>query len=115
LSATGGAKLVTIIINPTTTLNIEYRTRSGVDKKTCSEGLLFYVVNAAKGTGQGPYVVVDPHSDKGKGCSPQSGPLSSAAMDFAKGEKDINLPQFGVRVQVSSAKDGTYRFSVEKK
>jgi hypothetical protein len=120
LSATGGIKLVSIKVNSTTALNIEYRTRSGVDKETCSEGLLFYVANAAKPTLQVPYRVLDPHTKKGKGCGPQNGPgangpLSSAAMDFSKGEKSIQLPEYGVKVEVSSGSAGTYKFTVEKK
>jgi hypothetical protein len=120
LSATGGIKLVSIKLNSTTALNIEYRTRSGVDTGTCSEGLLFYTANAARPTLQVPYQVLDPHANKGKGCGPQSGPgangpLSSAAMDFNKGEKTILLPQYGVKVEVSSGSANSYKFTVEKK
>jgi hypothetical protein len=120
LSVTGGTKLVSIKLNSTTVLNIEYRTRSGVDKGTCSEGLLFYTANAAKPTLQVPVLVLDPHANKGKGCGPQTGPagngpLSSAAMDFTKGEKSILLPQYGVKVEVSSGSQDTYKFTVEKK
>jgi hypothetical protein len=114
LSSIGGNKLVTIKVSQTTTLNIEYRAKSGVDKRSCSEGLLLYLVDAAKSTGQGPYKAIDPRSIKGKGCNAQSGPLSGAAMDFSKGEKDIDLPEYGVKVTVSSASGGSYRFSVKK-
>ena len=120
LSVTGGMKLVSIKLNSTTALNIEYRTRSGVDKGTCSEGLLFYTVNAAKATLKIPVQVLDPHVNKGRGCGPQNGPgangpLSSAAMDFSKGEKSIQLSQYGVKVEVSSGSADSYKFSVEKK
>jgi hypothetical protein len=120
LSTTGGIKLVSIKLNSTTALNIEYRKRSGVDRGTCSEGLLFYTANAAKPTLQIPYLVIDPHAKKGKGCGPQSGPgangpLSSAAMDFSKGEKSILLSQYGVKVEVSSGSGDSYKFTVEKR
>jgi hypothetical protein len=120
LSVTGGMKLVSIKLNSTTALNIEYRTRSGVDGGTCSEGLLFYTANAAKATLQAPYRVLDPHATKGRGCGPQSGPgangpLSSAAMDFRKGEKAILLPQYGVKVEVTSGSADSYEFTLEKK
>jgi hypothetical protein len=120
LSVAGGMKLVSIKLSSTTALNIEYRTRSGVDKESCSEGLLFYTANAAKATLHAPYVVLDPHANKGKGCGPQlgpgaNGPLSSAAMDFSKGEKSISLPRYGVKVEVSSASGKSYKFTVEKR
>jgi hypothetical protein len=120
LSATGGMKLVSIKLNSTTVLNIEYRTRSGVDSETCSEGLLFYTANAAKATLKAPYLVLDPHTNKVRGCGPQSGPgangpLSSAAMDFRKGEKIIQLSPYGVKVEVSSASGSSYKFIVEKR
>jgi hypothetical protein len=120
LSVTGGIKLVSVKLNSTTALNIEYRTRSGVDKETCSEGLLFYLANAAKATLQVPYLVLDPHANKGRGCGPQNGPgangpLSSAAMDFSKGDKTITFSQYGVKVEVSSGSGSSYKFTVEKK
>jgi hypothetical protein len=120
LSVTGGTKLVSIKLSATTALNIEYRSRSGVDKGTCSEGLLFYTVNAAKATLQAPVQVLDPHAKRGKGCGPQSGPgangpLSSAAMDFSKGEKSILLSQYGVKVEVSSGSADSYKFTVERR
>jgi len=113
LGAKGGIKIVNIKLSESTVLAIELRTKTGLDVDTCSQGLLFYIVDMSKLGGKGPITVVDPRATKVRACSAQrGGQLSAAAMDFAKGEKDISLLQYGVRVLVTGTDAGRYKFSV---
>jgi hypothetical protein len=63
-----------------------------------------------------PVVYVEPFvTVKAGACSTQRGGQSSAAaMDFAKGAKDITLSQYGITVSVSSADSNTYKLSLTK-
>ena len=112
LSVKGGIKMVAVKLNASTLLAIELRTKSGVDSGACSEGLLFYTVAADKSSGRGCLVVHDPRPVKATGCQSKGGPLTSAAMNFAKGEKEINLPSLGVNVKITGAASGSYQFTV---
>ena len=104
--------MVAVKLNASTLLAIELRTKSGVDSGACSEGLLFYTVAADKSSGRGCLVVHDPRPVKATGCQSKGGPLTSAAMNFAKGEKEINLPSLGVNVKITGAASGSYQFTV---
>jgi hypothetical protein len=113
LSATGGTKIVAVKLNETSVLAMELRTKQGLDASTCSEGLLLYIVDVTKNTGQGPIVVLDPRTIKASACSQSNGgQLTSAAMNAAKGETDIVLPELGVKVRTEVQGDN-YKLSVD--
>jgi M6 family metalloprotease-like protein len=112
LGVKGGNKMVAVKLSATTLLAIELRTKVNLDAGTCSEGLLFYTVSPDKGSGRGCVVVQDPRPRKARACGSRGGPLSAAAMNFAKGERDINLPEFGVSVKITGAANSNYQFTV---
>jgi hypothetical protein len=114
LETPGGVKMISIKLNDTTALNMELRTKAGVDVDTCSQGLLFYTVNTALSSGRGPLAVIDPRSKKSWGCNPsRGGPLTGAAIDYSKGEKEVSLPQYGVKVDITGINGGTYKVNVQ--
>jgi hypothetical protein len=118
LGTHGGTKLLAVKLNDTAVLAVELRTRQGLDGDACSEGLLFYIVNVARGSGYGPIHVLDPREATGGGKSKpgcnlwKGGPLTSAAMDFTRGEGRIQLQQYGVGVQVDGMRNGEYMLTV---
>jgi hypothetical protein len=114
LSLSGGIKMIALKLNDTSVLTIELRAKQGLDRDACSEGLLFYIVNVAKASGHGPIHVIDPRGLPTAGCNPsRGGPLTSAAMDYNKGERVISLPQYGVHVQVEAKLGPYYRLLVK--
>jgi hypothetical protein len=105
--------MVAVKLNQTCALAMELRTRQGLDVNTCSEGLLLYIVDVTKSTGQGPIVVLDPRTIKALACAPSNGgQLTSAAMNAAKGETNIDLPDLGVTVR-TEVQGNYYKLSVD--
>ncbi|QHF93957.1 peptidase M6 [Streptomyces sp. NHF165] len=92
----------------------EARTRTGLDRGICSEGVLVYSVDSQVPTGQGPVRVLDahPHSGGGPHCAdrlpPELAELSDAPL--TPGE-ERTLPG-GVRVEVTGRAGDGYRISV---
>ncbi|MFE9388192.1 peptidase M6 [Streptomyces sp. NPDC006784] len=93
----------------------EARTRSGLDRDICAEGVLLYTVDSARPTGEGPVRVVDsrPRSGGGAACADRL-PNELAEMSdapFAPGESHT-FPG-GIRITVTDATDeGGYRVRV---
>jgi hypothetical protein len=107
--------MVAVKLNETSVLAMELRTKQGLDKSTCSEGLLLYVVDTTKSSGRGPITVLDPRTIKAQACSQSNGgQLTSAAMNAAKGETNIDLPNLGVNVTVE-VQGNNYKLSVNYK
>src|ERR1700749_4293517 len=59
LEKPGGVKMVTVRLNGTAALAIELRTKRGLDRESCSEGLLVYTIKTAGPSGSGPIRVID--------------------------------------------------------
>jgi hypothetical protein len=113
LGSPGGTKMVAIKLNSTTSLNIELRTKSGIDSDTCSQGLLFYTVGTNIPTGKGPIRVIDPAN--GRGCNAgRGGQLTGAAQDFRRGINTVNLTQYGVSVKVNGLQGENYKLTVSR-
>jgi hypothetical protein len=113
LGTPGGVKMVAIKLNATTALNIELRTKAGLDADTCWQVLLFYTVGINIPSSKGPIRVVDPV--KGRGYSQGAGgKLLGAAQDLRRGAKTVNLAQYGVSVKVNGLQGGNYKLTVSK-
>jgi hypothetical protein len=76
LDSPSGVKMA-VKLNATPALNIELRTKSGLDADACSQKLLFYTVGVNIPSGNGSIRVVDPAN--GRGCSQSRGEKLSGA------------------------------------
>jgi hypothetical protein len=113
LERQGGVKMVVVRLNETAALAMELRTKYGLDRDTCSEGLLLYTVNTAVPSGSGPIVVLNPKGETGRGCDPnRGGPLTSAAVNYAVDDRDIQIPRYRVRVRIEEKQGEDYRITV---
>jgi M6 family metalloprotease-like protein len=83
----------------------EARSRSGLDRDICAEGVLLYTVDSGKPTGEGPVRVVDsrPRSRGGAACGNRLPPELAEMSDapFAPGESHT-FPG-GIRITVTGA------------
>ncbi|MEU5833558.1 peptidase M6 [Streptomyces diacarni] len=92
----------------------EARTRTGLDRDICAEGVLVYTVDSRTPTGEGPVRVVDsrPHSGGGPACADRL-PTELAEMSdapFMPGES--HTFRGGVRITVTGATHDGYRIRV---
>jgi hypothetical protein len=114
LEKIGGVKMVVVRLNQTAALAIELRTQRGLDRDTCSKGLLFYTVNTALPSGLGPIRVIDPKDRVGRGCEPsRGGPLTDAAINYADYKRDIDIPHYRVKVRIEGLQDENYLIAVQ--
>jgi hypothetical protein len=87
----------------------------GNDKDTCSQGLLLYTVNVQIDSSFGPIRVLDMRSKK-TGCSARrGGVLTGAAYDFTKGEVKVDLPEYGVSINIDDMENRSYKIRVDWK
>lgn len=92
----------------------ETRTRAGLDRDICAEGVLLYTVDSRTPTGEGPVRIVDsrPRSGGGEACTDQL-PAELAEMSdapFTPGES--HTFRGGIRIAVTGATDDGYRIRV---
>ncbi|MDJ1135319.1 peptidase M6 [Streptomyces iconiensis] len=112
-----GAGITVIRTGRHSAIVAEARTRSGLDRDICAEGVLLYRVDSRVPTGEGPVRVVDsrPHSAGGAGCADRL-PTELAELSdapFAPGES--HTFKGGTRVEVTGhgkGAGGSYRVSV---
>ncbi|OEU97072.1 peptidase M6 [Streptomyces oceani] len=71
IGAPDGANIAVLRTSPRTAIVAEARTRVGLDRSICAEGVLLYTVDSGVPSGHGPVRVVDtePHSDGGPSCA----------------------------------------------
>jgi hypothetical protein len=113
LGTSEGTKMVVVRLHETAALAAELRVKKALDRESCSEGLLFYTVNTAIPSGSGPIRIVDPKGNLGRGCDPsRGGPLTSAAVGLGDGIRNIDLPNFRVKVRIEEKIDESYRISI---
>lgn len=92
----------------------ETRTRSGLDRDICAEGVLLYTVDSRTPTGEGPVRVVDarPHSGGGPACADrlpaELAELSDAPFTPGRGHTFRD----GVRITVTGEAGDGYRIRV---
>ncbi|RLL66379.1 peptidase M6 [Streptomyces sp. Z26] len=69
-----GANIAVVKTGPSTAVVAEARTRTGLDARICTEGVLVYTVDSRVETGRGPVRVVDatPRSKGGSACADHS-------------------------------------------
>ena len=114
LEKSGGVKMVAVRLNGTAALVIELRTKRGLDRDSCSEGLLFYTINTAVPSGSGPIRVIDTKGILGRGCdSARGGPLTNAAFSYADYKRDIEIPRYRVKVRIDGLQEDGYWISVQ--
>lgn len=67
----GGPRITAVRTGPHSAVVAEARTREGLDRRICGEGVLLYTVDSRTPTGRGPVRVVDsrPHSGGGPACA----------------------------------------------
>ncbi|WP_327391998.1 MULTISPECIES: peptidase M6 [unclassified Streptomyces] len=106
-----GANIAVIRTGRHRAIVAEARSRSGLDRDICAEGVLLYTVDSRVPTGEGPVRVVDsrPRSSGGMDCADRL-PSELAEMSdapFAPGES--HTFRDGVRVEVHQADGSGYR------
>lgn len=109
-----GSNIVVVKTGPTTAVVAEARTRTGLDRDICTEGVLLYTVDSAIPTGHGPVRVVDdnPHSGGGPSCADRSPDELAELGDAPMQPGDGHTFAGGVQVAVTGHDDGRYRVRV---
>jgi M6 family metalloprotease-like protein len=109
----GGAKMAAVRLNATSALALEVRSGLGHDRGSCSEGLLPYIVDTLGANSRAPPILVLNTHPGDAGCHlTRGGQLNGAPVDFAKGERTLELPQYGVRVVIERVVDNKYHISL---
>nr|WP_241265994.1 peptidase M6 [Streptomyces boncukensis] len=109
-----GARLAVVRTGRYTALVAEARTRTGLDRGLCTEGVLLYSVSSRVPSGLGPVRVVDsrPRSLGGPSCADrlpaELAELSDAPFRPGEGHTFDN----GVRMEVTRAADGAFGLRV---
>jgi M6 family metalloprotease-like protein len=110
----GGVKAAVIKLSATTALAVEVRSQLAVQNPNCPVGLVAYVINTlATNSRNAPITVLHGHPSSA-GCEPdRGGKLTTAAVDFAKGDKVFNSAEYGLRITIDGVKDGKYDISLQ--
>ncbi|KAF2396797.1 M6 metalloprotease [Trichodelitschia bisporula] len=110
----GGTKMAVVKVSDSVAVVAEVRTDAGLNHGSCSKGLLVYVVDASKWTGNGPIVVQSGKAGTVRGCAPsKGGPLTSAAFDFAAKEAMVDVKKYGVTITTTAVEGANYRIKIK--
>ncbi|MCF6523039.1 peptidase M6 [Streptomyces sp. JJ36] len=112
-----GANIAVVKTGPTSAVVAETRTRTGLDKDICTEGVLVYTVDSSVPTGRGPVRVVDsaPHSKGGTACASRSPAELAELGDAPFGVDESHTFANGVRIGVTGREDdGSHRVRITK-
>jgi M6 family metalloprotease-like protein len=115
IEISGGTKMAVVRLNETAALVAEVRAPLGNDKDTCSQGLLLYTVNVQIDSSFGPIRVLDMRSKKTACSARRGGVLTGAAYDFTKGEVKVDLPEYGVSINIDDMENRSYKIRVDWK
>jgi M6 family metalloprotease-like protein len=112
----GGVKMAAVRLSDTAALAFEVRSGLGHDKGACAEGLLPYVVDVLGANSRSPPILVLNTHPGDEGCHlTRGGQLNGAPVNFAKGERSVDLPKYGVRVVIDKVVDGNYHITLTYK
>ncbi|MDK1475606.1 peptidase M6 [Streptomyces sp. 549] len=97
-----GASIAVVRTGPATALVAEARTRVGLDRRICTEGVLLYTVDSSVPTGRGPVRVVDaaPGSRGGAACGGGRDSAETAELADAPFQPGSRHRVAGVTVEV---------------
>lgn len=103
-----GANIAVVKTGPRTAVVAEARTRTGLDREICGEGVLLYTVDSGIETGRGPVRVVDalPGSEGGRACADRSPAELAELGDAPLRAGGSHTFADGVRVAVDGERDG---------
>lgn len=110
-----GARITAVRTGKHSAVVAEARTRRGLDRNVCTEGVLLYTVHSGIPTGQGPVRIADahPHSGGGAHCSGQSPAELAELSDAPFQPGQVHTFPGGVRIAVTgTTPDGSYRIQV---
>jgi hypothetical protein len=109
----GGVKMAAVRLSDTAALAFEVRSGLGHDRGACAEGLLPYVVDVLGANSRAPPILVLNTHAGDAGCHlTRGGQLNGAPVDFAKGERSVDLPRYGVRVAIDGVVEGKYHVTL---
>ncbi len=116
IGSADGANIAVVKTSAHTAIVAEARTRTGLDRSICTEGVLLYTVNSSVPTGHGPVRVVDanPASEGGPACTDRSPDELAELGDAPLQPGDSHTFAGGVHVAVTGHHDGRYQVSVTK-
>jgi hypothetical protein len=106
---------VTVKLSETKAFVIELRTAQALNKGSCSIGLTSYVIDVrGRNSVSPPIEVVDTHSGAASCAQGNTGGhLTTASVDFTKGEKVLKSDKHGVAINIDAVKsDGSYAISL---
>jgi M6 family metalloprotease-like protein len=111
IGSADGANIAVVKTGPTRAVVAEVRTRTGLDARICTEGVLVYTVDSAVETGRGPVRVVDSRPDSGGGtaCADRSPDALAELGDAPLGVGDHHTFADGVRVAVTGRSGSAYQ------
>lgn len=98
-----GGRIAVARTGPHTAVVAEARTRTGLDRDICAEGVLLYQVDSRVPTGRGPVRVADahPHSRGGSDCAERRPPELAELSDAPFGPGESHTFGDGVRAEVT--------------
>ncbi|MGW0735550.1 M6 family metalloprotease domain-containing protein [Streptomyces sp. NPDC002851] len=114
LATTGGKKMVVIPSSDSIGLVAEVRTKSGLDRAQCAEGVLVYRVDTNRPGGEIPVTVhaANPPDQCGKSKGGHGEPLSNAPYHAGQSYKD---PKSNTTISVTGKnEDGSYTLKVTR-
>lgn len=112
-----GARIAVARTGPSRAVVAEARTRTGLDKDICSEGVLLYTVDSSVPTGEGPVRIADsrPYSGGGRDCADRS-PAALAELGDAPFEPGRSRTfAGGVSVKVEDSGSGSYTVRITRR
>ena len=117
IETANGIKGVIVKLNATAAVVAEVRTKQGLNKDACAEGVLVYTVNTATNSGEGPIWIYDAKPNSG-GCATDE--KNDSPFTLEEGSNIFKTPRadqandLGVKITVVSKSGNNYMVMVVK-